>query len=405
MRTKKIFGAIIAVVLVMAMLAGAVGAAEYTESADDLKSLGLFLGTDVGYELDREPARAEAAALLVRLLGKESELFEQNYSHPFTDVPKWADPYVGYLYENNLTKGMSGDKFGPVDLCDGQMFCTFVLRALGYTEDDGDFTYDESVEFATGLGLIDEDLDISIFTRGDCVAIMLNALMTNIKGIETTLLDKLVNDGAVDEEAAKNFMITVLVREMNILSASSFIANTNRAYSVDFEEVTYWDRITGTINVIGDDYAVFLKFDNYPDTLAEYRKDGYVYNTLIDRDFPGMEWKIKYQAEDLSYIPYMFIYDDSGASDYIMTNIEKIISDEDETVTYKYVSVLEESLYGRIEESGILTFDNTGELIYASFDVIYEKFSHYYKQYQYILTGTGDDVKIDFPDFSDYKEY
>ncbi|MCL2813491.1 MAG: hypothetical protein FWD23_02705 [Oscillospiraceae bacterium] len=185
-------------------------AAIFEGFADDLKALGLFLGTDSGYELDRAPTRDEAATMLVRLLGKETEAKEKNGAHPFTDVPRWADPYVGYLYENSLTKGISDDLFGSKELCNAQMFCTFVLRALGYSDtgDVTDFTYDGAVGFAVETGLVSEELlaySALEFTRAGCVYIMREALLTNLKNTELPLLAKLVEDGAVSEEAAMMF--------------------------------------------------------------------------------------------------------------------------------------------------------------------------------------------------------
>jgi len=77
--------------------------------ANDLKQLGLFVGvSEYDFDLKRAPTRLESLAMLVRLLGKEDEAKNSNCSHPFTDVPSWADGYVGYAYENGLTKGVSG---------------------------------------------------------------------------------------------------------------------------------------------------------------------------------------------------------------------------------------------------------------------------------------------------------
>ena len=57
--------------------------------------------------------RSEAAVMLVRLLGKEDEALAQSPSHPFTDVPQWASPYVGWLWTNGLAKGVSATTFAP----------------------------------------------------------------------------------------------------------------------------------------------------------------------------------------------------------------------------------------------------------------------------------------------------
>ena len=85
-------------------------AANFTHCADALYQMGLFKGTDSGYALDRAPTRAEAAVMLVRMLGSEKEAESNTYTTPFTDVPQWADPYVGWLYEKGLTAGTSADR-------------------------------------------------------------------------------------------------------------------------------------------------------------------------------------------------------------------------------------------------------------------------------------------------------
>ena len=54
-----------------AMLTASAFAANYTELQIHCTKWGLFQGTQNGYDLDRTPTRAEAAVMLVRLLGKE----------------------------------------------------------------------------------------------------------------------------------------------------------------------------------------------------------------------------------------------------------------------------------------------------------------------------------------------
>ena len=65
-----------------------------TEEAEALNTLGLLKGTENGYELEKSLTRAEAIALLVRVLGKAEEVETQGKTHPFTDVAPWADGYV-----------------------------------------------------------------------------------------------------------------------------------------------------------------------------------------------------------------------------------------------------------------------------------------------------------------------
>ena len=75
--------------------------------AQMLYDLGLFKGTDKGFALEKSMTRAEASVMLTRLLGAEKTALAGNWKHPFTDVPQWADKYVGWLYQNGLTKGVS----------------------------------------------------------------------------------------------------------------------------------------------------------------------------------------------------------------------------------------------------------------------------------------------------------
>ena len=74
----------LASMLVAAGITATAGAANFTNCADRLKDVGLFQGTNQGYQLDKAPTRAEASAMLVRLLGKEAEAEKLTYTAPFT---------------------------------------------------------------------------------------------------------------------------------------------------------------------------------------------------------------------------------------------------------------------------------------------------------------------------------
>lgn len=200
---------VLASVLVVAGLAVTAGAASYDNCADQLKDLGLFQGTEDGYELDRAPTRGEAATMLVRLLGKEAEAKELTYEAPFTDLDDWQKPYVQYLYDNKLTNGATETTFEPEEACSAQMYTTFLLRALGYSDAaEGDFTYDAAIDFGETIGLVDyANCNESAFLRDHVAAMSLTALNTDVKGeTETKLLEKLVADGAVDEAKAESLL-------------------------------------------------------------------------------------------------------------------------------------------------------------------------------------------------------
>lgn len=181
-----------------AMLSIPAFAADFDHCADALNELGLFQGTSTGYDLDRAPTRAEASAMLVRLLGQEEAAQALTYTAPFTDVLDWAKPYVQYLYENGLANGKSETNFGASDPCTAQQYATFLMRALGYSESAGDFTYANALNFAAEQGVVNAfNCDADNFLRDDVVAMSYTALSVAPKSGETDLLTKLVDEGAV----------------------------------------------------------------------------------------------------------------------------------------------------------------------------------------------------------------
>lgn len=159
------------------------------EKAEYLKSLGLFKGTGSGFELERRPTRVEAAVMMIRLLGEEKIALSKDYAHPFNDVPEWADRYIGYMYQNNLTKGISQNQFGSSLPITERDYITFVLRALGYSDTKGDFLWSQAIEFSESIGL--HSRGDRVFTRGTMVDISYKALHLKLKGTDKTLLDKL----------------------------------------------------------------------------------------------------------------------------------------------------------------------------------------------------------------------
>ncbi|NLL39830.1 MAG: hypothetical protein GX254_09640 [Clostridiales bacterium] len=201
-----LFALLLAAMLIAGSLAYAAYAPQYTQEADALKELGLFMGSDKGYELEREPNRTEALVLLIRLLGKEAEAEACSYANPFEDIPDWADRHVAWAYAQGLAKGYSDTQFGGKDRADAKMFITFVLRALGYDDDAGDFSYEEAPAKAEEIGLISPGVygDGSDFYRDDCVHICYSALTKQIKGNENSLAEKLAAEGAISLQTARN---------------------------------------------------------------------------------------------------------------------------------------------------------------------------------------------------------
>ncbi len=185
--------------------------------ASSLYTLGLFKGTGSNsdgtpiFALDRAPTRAEAAVMLVRILGKEGEAKNGAYQHPFRDVEEWARPYVGYAYCKGLSNGTGESTYGSEETISASQFITLVLRALGYSSGK-DFQWETSYKFSDIIGLTDGSYNAnSQFTRGDTAIIMFSALSQKINGTGTTMLASLYQNGAVTLDAVKSIGLSSLV--------------------------------------------------------------------------------------------------------------------------------------------------------------------------------------------------
>ncbi len=186
----------VALILLAYSLPAFAATTEAQQAAESLSELGLFQGTEKGFELDRAPTRQEAVVMLVRLLGQEKTAQNGAYQHPFTDVASWASPYVGYAYQNGLAQGTGATTFGGQQLTTAPQYLTFVLRALGYRSET-DFSWQEAPAFAGQIGLTGGYQNATSFTRGDAAVISWQALSLPYKGSETTLLERLQQQGGL----------------------------------------------------------------------------------------------------------------------------------------------------------------------------------------------------------------
>lgn len=198
---KKLISILLILVLCMSMIPStALAARDFSGAqgrAEALKSLGLFQGVSANdFALDRAPTRVEAIVMFVRMIGEEDTALSAGWSHSFTDVPSWADQYVGYANVLGYTNGVSKTKFGSNDTASSAMYLTFVLRALAYSDGtNGDFTYNNPYTLARRIGLLTTDVDATNFLRADVALISWNALALPMNGGNKALADLLVMGG------------------------------------------------------------------------------------------------------------------------------------------------------------------------------------------------------------------
>ena len=207
---KRIISAILALCMLFGLSAAALAAQpDAGDAAQTLYELGLFRGVGTRedgspeFDLDRTPNRAEALTMLVRLLGKETEAQEGTWEIPFTDVPNWAKPYVGYAYAAGLTNGTGATTFSSDSPVSATQYLTFVLRALGYSS-DSDFRWNAAWEKSDELGITHGEYgpENNQVSRGDMAVLSAETLGAALKDTDTPLIQALVESGAVEAQAA-----------------------------------------------------------------------------------------------------------------------------------------------------------------------------------------------------------
>lgn len=190
---------------------------DYNAMADALKTMGLFQGSDVpygsGYELESTPTRIQGLIMFLRLLGEERyALAYPGSGITFADVPDWAEPYVAYAYDKGYTKGQEIDSqwrvvFGTQDPLAPRDYMTFLLRALGYSEET-DFQWLTAIEDAQTLGVLTSgeatQLAEKAFLRAQVVYLSYFALSAKTPGGESLSL-RLSNAGVLDATIVDRF--------------------------------------------------------------------------------------------------------------------------------------------------------------------------------------------------------
>lgn len=349
---KKTVKRTLAMLIIATMLAAtgiSAGAINYMTQADALNEMGLFLGTGKGYELGRAPSRAEAAVMVVRLLGREAEVKAGTYTHPFTDVPIWVDKYVGYLYENGIAKGTSPTTYAAGSTCTSQMYTVFVLRTLGYTEDHNSFTYSGALPFAENLGLIESSVSqAGTFSRDDMVAISYSALFQAPEdNAAATLLDKLVLVGAVASDKAEKYI--------GAYSAYCDYLETTMAAAINApaeiqQQVEMQISMMGTLATIstvsnmafeknGDD--IIMKSEDVVNAMGEvlesttYYYDGYLYTSSEDG-----KYKTAWDMEDINTLLGLRAEKEPL---YLINTINKSTANNEITYTIEYSADMLES--------------------------------------------------------------
>ena len=203
---KRFLTILLTTLALAGLLCVSASASSFDGPAAELAAIGMLKGGPGGFDLEKAPTRAQAAIMLVRLYGAEEEAKAAyaagDLKCPFTDVNETAAPHVAWLAGKGLANGTSESTFGASNPCTAKAYTIFLLRALGY-QDNVDFTSANAQEFALSLGLLDTSLFTGTFLRDDLVSMTYQALGADLKDGDTYLLASLIESGAVDAAAAK----------------------------------------------------------------------------------------------------------------------------------------------------------------------------------------------------------
>ena len=454
---KRFLTVFFTALLLTAALCVTASASDYDAVAEDLSAIGMFRGTDNGFELDRAPRRSEAAIMLVRLYGAEEEAKAAydagRISHPFTDVSPYTTPYVAWLYSNGLTKGATATTFDAAGACSAKMYCTFLLRALGY-QDGSDFQYADALTFAQEKGFYAPLFFAGDFLRDDLAALTYQALATDMADGSTYLLDSLVKSGAIDAAAAKPMAEKIetyraMTAAMNTVDANAMDVDVDMqmdmTITADGETMQVPSTMQGNMKmVVAEDGSIQLAYTMETVSQDEqvgvdmWMKDGWVY---LSTGTNGEVMKLKYSVED-----QLAVVESLGAANMGAMNVSGLAVLESVTAknvsggNTEYTIVIGEGVNGLLgnvlgmvgqgvsgmdgmdmrlgKMTATYTVDSKGNMkkvdmtftasmkmdVPAEDGQVYSMDVDYDYDMTMTVNATGKSVRVTFPDFSDFQE-
>ena len=188
---KKVLAMVLAFACTFSMFAGAKvfedvpAGSDYSEAVTMLSDLGVIQGKDDGkYHPEDTITRAEACAMIARLMTGDPNVSQYVGAQSFTDVAKgsWKDSAIGYCYINGIVIGVGNNKFEPDRAITDAEFITMVVRAMGYETADMKQNYPYSyMSNAQAIGLLDGTNMVASTDalRGEDAQVIYNALFTD----------------------------------------------------------------------------------------------------------------------------------------------------------------------------------------------------------------------------------
>ena len=252
---KRALSLVLSTAMLVGMMVVGTGAAElkdikghdHQQAAELMAMIGVMEGDGENFNPDKAVTRNEMAVVICNLMD-----LKLNGYHPFTDVPEWADKYVGALYINELTSGTSATTYGGAAEVTTTEAALMIMKTLGYFEYQGEFEEDwalATVKRATLLNLF-EGIEAGVketLTRGEVAQMVMNALDENIVVAKEVGGMNVTGDGFTVSEKASYSYPGVVVGYTN---QSAPIYETLMSKLFD-------NTLTGPVNGVANDTDAF----------------------------------------------------------------------------------------------------------------------------------------------------
>lgn len=197
------------------------------QKANVLNQIYVLSGDGTSYNLQGKLKRSEAAAFIVKAVGKQNEVLQKKAQYSktsFKDVPsaEWFAPYVGYMVEQGFVTGYPDGSFKPNDYVSEKAFYSMLLKAMGYTGSDYDWNGVNKVAFEAGIVTdimyVFKAEDNTEFKRADVVNALYNAFNSPIKGQTKKFVQLLVDSGMITMDKAESLGFVKIDRKVSAVS-------------------------------------------------------------------------------------------------------------------------------------------------------------------------------------------
>lgn len=179
--------------------------------AQRLADLGLLYGTGDGFALDEAVTRAQAAVMVLRLMGEEKNITSDTEGR-FADMAgHWARDAVAYAYKLGYINGASENTFEPERGVTGRELVKMILSAMKYEGITIENAYDKAVSAALLVNNYTKAAAKNMaymLNRNDMVNLCSSALLVNAG--EKMLKDILMEKGVFTEKEFTDVMMCAL---------------------------------------------------------------------------------------------------------------------------------------------------------------------------------------------------